>query len=45
MNSEKKIGKKIFCIEQISAMLEVDVSEVENIMKEDTERKVSVRNC
>ena len=30
---EKKMAKK-YSVEQISAMLEIDVSEVENIMKE-----------
>ena len=40
----EKLSDK-FSIEQISEMLEIDISELKNIYERDTERKVSVRNC
>ena len=40
----EKLSDK-FSIEQISEMLEIDISELKNIYERDTERKESVRNC
>ena len=40
----EKLSDK-FSLQQISEMLEIDISELKNIYERDTERKVSVRNC